>query len=271
MSSYSTSSTLGAPSGAGGSRNGVQSATESRTSRLTTPLNFFAIAPSSESSDVVARQASAAREQCGPHPVQVRFRMRPVHGWLGRVSGAPSTARASWLPALAAGLPSAGGSGTTCSPALAAGTVVIPQAMAYATIAGLPVEVGLYTCMLPMIVYALLGGSRSLSISTTSTIAILTASTLAPCRDDRSAATTCSRRVHAHHARRPVPAGDAALPARLAGRADQPGDDDRRQGRRRPDGRGHPAARPCSGVTRRRRGRGLLRQARRHALEARRR
>ena len=61
---------------------------------------------------------------------------------------------------------------------IAAGTVVIPQAMAYATIAGLPVEVGLYTCMLPMLVYALLGGSRSLSISTTSTIAILTASAL---------------------------------------------------------------------------------------------
>ena len=50
--------------------------------------------------------------------------------------------------------------------------------MAYATIAGLPVEVGLYTCMLPMLVYALLGGSRSLSISTTSTIAILAASAL---------------------------------------------------------------------------------------------
>ncbi|GAA4747543.1 SulP family inorganic anion transporter [Nocardioides endophyticus] len=68
---------------------------------------------------------------------------------------------------------------------LAAGTVVIPQAMAYATIAGLPVEVGLYTCMLPMIAYALLGGSRSLSISTTSTIAILIASTLAALPDDR--------------------------------------------------------------------------------------
>jgi sulfate permease, SulP family len=62
---------------------------------------------------------------------------------------------------------------------VAAGTVVVPQAMAYATIAGLPVEIGLYTCMLPMVVYALLGGSRSLSISTTSTIAILTASALA--------------------------------------------------------------------------------------------
>jgi MFS superfamily sulfate permease-like transporter len=45
---------------------------------------------------------------------------------------------------------------------LAAGTVVVPQAMAYATIAGLPVEVGLYTCMVPMIAYALLGGARTL-------------------------------------------------------------------------------------------------------------
>jgi SulP family sulfate permease len=62
---------------------------------------------------------------------------------------------------------------------LATGTVVIPQAMAYSTIAGLPVQVGLYTCMLPMLVYALLGGARALSVSTTSTIAVLVATTLA--------------------------------------------------------------------------------------------
>jgi sulfate permease, SulP family len=61
---------------------------------------------------------------------------------------------------------------------LAAGAVVIPQAMAYATIADLPAEVGLYTCMVPMVAYALLGGSRTLSVSTTSTVAVLTGSTL---------------------------------------------------------------------------------------------
>lgn len=61
---------------------------------------------------------------------------------------------------------------------LAAGAVVIPQAMAYASIADLPVEVGLYTCMVPMVVYAALGGSRALSMSTTSTVAVLTGSTL---------------------------------------------------------------------------------------------
>lgn len=61
---------------------------------------------------------------------------------------------------------------------LSAGAVVIPQAMAYATIANLPVQVGLYTCIVPMIVYAALGGSRAMSVSTTSTIATLTATTL---------------------------------------------------------------------------------------------
>ena len=61
---------------------------------------------------------------------------------------------------------------------LSAGAVVIPQAMAYATIANLPVQIGLYTCMVPMLVYAMLGGSRAMSVSTTSTIATLTATTL---------------------------------------------------------------------------------------------
>ncbi|WP_312673019.1 SulP family inorganic anion transporter [Microbacterium sp.] len=61
---------------------------------------------------------------------------------------------------------------------LSAGAVVVPQAMAYATIADLPVQVGLYTCIVPMLVYALLGGSRAMSVSTTSTIATLTATTL---------------------------------------------------------------------------------------------
>ena len=56
--------------------------------------------------------------------------------------------------------------------------VVIPQAMAYATLAGLPVEVGLYAALTPMVVYALLGTSRVLSVSVTSTISLLTAAVL---------------------------------------------------------------------------------------------
>src|SRR5262249_34695247 len=57
--------------------------------------------------------------------------------------------------------------------------VVIPKALAYATIAGLPVEAGLYTVLVPMALYALLGTSRPLSVSTTTTLAILTGAALA--------------------------------------------------------------------------------------------
>jgi sulfate permease, SulP family len=53
--------------------------------------------------------------------------------------------------------------------------VVIPKAMAYATIAGLPVQVGLYTALVPMVIYAVVGTSRPLSVSTTTTLAILVA------------------------------------------------------------------------------------------------
>jgi len=61
---------------------------------------------------------------------------------------------------------------------LVAATVVLPKAMAYATVAGLPVSVGLYTSLLPMVIYALLGTSRVLSVSSTTTIAILTGTQL---------------------------------------------------------------------------------------------
>ena len=56
---------------------------------------------------------------------------------------------------------------------LTAAAVVIPKAMAYATIANLPVQVGLYTAFVPLMIYAVLGTSRPLSTSTTTTIAIL--------------------------------------------------------------------------------------------------
>jgi high affinity sulfate transporter 1 len=61
---------------------------------------------------------------------------------------------------------------------LTTAAVVIPKAMAYATIAGLPVQIGLYTALVPMVVYVALGTSRVLSVSTTTTLAILTASAL---------------------------------------------------------------------------------------------
>jgi sulfate permease, SulP family len=56
--------------------------------------------------------------------------------------------------------------------------VVIPKALANASIAGLPVQVGLYTALVPMVVYAALGSPRVLSVTTTTTIAILTGAEL---------------------------------------------------------------------------------------------
>ncbi|HEX4524745.1 MAG TPA: SulP family inorganic anion transporter [Casimicrobiaceae bacterium] len=61
---------------------------------------------------------------------------------------------------------------------LTAAAVVLPKAMAYATVAGLPVAVGLYTAFVPMVIYAALGSSRVLSVSSTTTLAILTGTEL---------------------------------------------------------------------------------------------
>jgi SulP family sulfate permease len=62
---------------------------------------------------------------------------------------------------------------------LTAAAVVLPKAMAYAAVAGLPVQLGLYTALVPPIVYALVGRSPVLSVSTTTTLGILTGSALA--------------------------------------------------------------------------------------------
>jgi sulfate permease, SulP family len=62
---------------------------------------------------------------------------------------------------------------------LTTAAVVIPQAVAYASLAGLPVEVGLYVATVPMVAYALVGTSRPLSVSSPSTLSILTAGALA--------------------------------------------------------------------------------------------
>ena len=60
-------------------------------------------------------------------------------------------------------------------PGLTTAAVVVPKALAYATIAQLPVQASLFAAMVPMAVYAVLGSSRLLSVSTTTPIAILCA------------------------------------------------------------------------------------------------
>lgn len=74
--------------------------------------------------------------------------------------------------------------------------VVIPQAMAYATIAGLPLEAGLYCALVPMAVYAFLGTSRPLSVSTTSTISLLTAQAISSTPDALVLGDTADDLIH---------------------------------------------------------------------------
>lgn len=57
---------------------------------------------------------------------------------------------------------------------------LIPQVMAYATVAGLPPIAGLWAALGPIAVYVLLGSSRQLSVGPESTTALMTATALAP-------------------------------------------------------------------------------------------
>ncbi len=63
---------------------------------------------------------------------------------------------------------------------LTVGTMLIPQGMAYALLAGLPPEAGLYAALLPLVAYALLGGSRQLGIGPTAISSLLVAAGVAP-------------------------------------------------------------------------------------------
>jgi high affinity sulfate transporter 1 len=56
----------------------------------------------------------------------------------------------------------------------------VPQVMAYAELAGLPAVVGIYAILVPLVVYALVGSSRQLSVGPESTTALLTAAAIAP-------------------------------------------------------------------------------------------
>jgi SulP family sulfate permease len=63
---------------------------------------------------------------------------------------------------------------------LMAGVVVavmlVPQGMAYALLVGLPPQMGLYASIAPLIIYGLLGSSRTLSVGPAAIVALLVAS-----------------------------------------------------------------------------------------------
>jgi sulfate permease, SulP family len=58
--------------------------------------------------------------------------------------------------------------------------ILIPQSMAYTTLAGLPIQVGLYTACIPVIIAALFGSSKQMSTGPVTIISLMTATALAP-------------------------------------------------------------------------------------------
>jgi len=56
--------------------------------------------------------------------------------------------------------------------------MLIPQGMAYASIAGLPPVYGLYASILPLLIYAVLGTSRQLAVGPVAMVSLLTAASL---------------------------------------------------------------------------------------------
>jgi sulfate permease, SulP family len=70
---------------------------------------------------------------------------------------------------------------------LTVGAMLVPQAMAYALLAGLPPEIGLYAATIPVIVYALFGTSRQLAVGPVAIVSLLTATALAPLVEEGTA------------------------------------------------------------------------------------
>lgn len=96
------------------------------------------------------------------------FRFLPMRHWWPRVD------RTSLPADLLAGLTGA--------------IILVPQAVAYASIAGLPPEYGLYTSIVPVIIAALFGSSLHLVSGPTAAISIVVFSTISPLAEPGSAA-----------------------------------------------------------------------------------
>ncbi len=62
--------------------------------------------------------------------------------------------------------------------ALLVSLILIPQSLAYAMLAGLPPELGLYASTLPIVIYALFGSSTTLAVGPVAIASIMTASAL---------------------------------------------------------------------------------------------
>ena len=92
---------------------------------------------------------------------EARLRFFPFHAWIGDLKN-PAIIKADII------------AGTTVA------LVLIPQAMAYAQLAGLPPHYGLYASFMVPIVAAIFGSSRQLQNGPVAVISLMTAAALAP-------------------------------------------------------------------------------------------
>jgi hypothetical protein len=60
--------------------------------------------------------------------------------------------------------------------------MLIPQSLAYALLAGLPPEAGIYASILPIILYAIFGTSRALAVGPVAVVSLMTAAAVGPGR-----------------------------------------------------------------------------------------
>lgn len=88
------------------------------------------------------------------------YRYVPVASWARHYS------REAWQPDLISGL--------------TVGGVMVPVALAYAQMAGVPPQMGLYAAFPSLIAYTLFGTSRHLKVTTSSTMAVMSAAVVAP-------------------------------------------------------------------------------------------
>jgi SulP family sulfate permease len=93
--------------------------------------------------------------------VQFEFRVRNWRSYIPILGVITNYRRADFSHDLIAGL--------------VVGVITIPQAIAYAFLAGLPPQAGLYACLAPMVVYAVLGSSRQLVVGPVAVAALMVA------------------------------------------------------------------------------------------------
>lgn len=96
----------------------------------------------------------------------------------------PASSWRRWLPSLTIRQWARGyDRGTFAADALAALIVtimLIPQSLAYALLAGLPPEAGLYASIAPLLAYAVFGSSRVLAVGPVAVVSLMTAMAIAP-------------------------------------------------------------------------------------------